>query len=158
MSTKKALFLDPYDSETIRELSEIGDYKDIVDFITRTRNFTPELYNEIKKGSNEIEEILYLKEDNKIKDYCHIYGEKDRKIGTITFSITGVKRKSFIPMIINCTQELGIKEVFIKTTPEDKVLIKDLDDLGFESLGEDNGIVIYLKEEELEKEVQRKRQ
>ena len=34
--------------------------------------------------------------------------------------------------------------------------IKDLETLNFESLGEENGVIIYLKEEELEKEVQRK--
>ena len=48
-----------------------------------------------------------------------------------------------------------MQEVFIKVDSNDKNLIKNLDDLGYESLGEDNGSIIYLKEEELEKITQR---
>ena len=44
-----------------------------------------------------------------------------------------------------------VKSLFVKTTSEDKSLIKDLESLNFESLGEENGTVIYLQEE-LEKE------
>ena len=110
----------------------------------------------MKKESNEIDEVLYTIEDSRIKDYCHIYGEKDRKMCTITFPISGIKRKNAVSKFVNCAQhDLGIKEVFIKVDSNDKNLIKNLDDLGYESLGEDNGSIIYLKEEELEKITQR---
>ena len=160
MSTKKVVILDPYDNEKIKEISLLGkaynsDDSDIIDYVSKTRFLRPEDYSEIKNNSNEIEEVLCLQEDYRIKDYCHIYGEKDRKIGTITFPMKGLKRKNFISMIINCTQDFGLKEIFVKTNPEDKTLIKDLEALNFESLGEDNGVLIYLKDEELEKEIQR---
>lgn len=156
MSTKKVLLLNPYDSETIKEIALLGkaynsDDSGVIDFINKARQLDPENYSDTKKNSNEIEEVMYLQEDNNIKDYCHIYGEKDRKIGTITFPITGLKRKSFLSMLINCTQDLGLKSLFVKTTSEDKSLIKDLESLNFESLGEENGTVIYLQEE-LEKD------
>ena len=160
MSTKKVLLLDPYDNETIKEIALLGkaynsDDSDVIDFISKTRLLQPEDYSDMRNNSNEIEEILYLQENDRVKDYCHIYGEKDRKIGTISFPMKGLKRKTFLSMIINCTQDLGLKEIFVKTTPEDKTLIKDLESLSFEYLGEDNGTIIYLKEEELEKEIQR---
>lgn len=161
MSTKKAFFLDPYNTDIVKEIALLGRAYDsndsnIIDFLNKAKALSREDYLKMKKESNEIDEVLYTIEDSRIKDYCHIYGEKDRKMCTITFPISGIKRKNAVSKFVNCAQhDLGIKEVFIKVDSNDKNLIKNLDDLGYESLGEDNGSIIYLKEEELEKITQR---
>lgn len=161
MSTKKAFFLDPYNDDIVKEIALLGraynsDNSNIIDYLNKARSLSRKDYLNMKKESNEIEEVIYLTEDSRIKDYCYVYGEKDRKMCTITFPISGIKRKTAISKFVNSAQhDLGIKEVFIKTTTSDKNLIKNLDDLGYESLGEDNGTIIYLKDEELEKTIQR---
>ncbi len=161
MSIKKAFFLDPYNEDIVREIVSLGKKYNsndsiIKEFLNKTKSLSREDYLKNKKKSNEIEEVLYTIEDSKIKDYCYIYGEKDRKICTITFPISGIKRKNAVSKFVHCTQhDLGIKEVFIKVDIDDKNLIKNLDDLGYESLGEESGTIIYLKDEELEKTIQR---
>lgn len=161
MSIKKAFFLDPYNEDIVKEIALLGkaynsDDSNVIDFLNKAKALSREEYLKRKKESNEIEEVLYTIEDSRIKDYCHIYGEKDRKICTITFPISGIKRKNAVSKFVNCAQhDLGIKEVFIKVNASDRNLIKNLDDLGYESLGEDNGTIVYLKEEELEKITQR---
>ena len=161
MGTRKAFFLDPYNTDIVKEIALLGRAYDsndsnVIDFLNKAKNLSREDYLKMKKESNEIDEVLYTIEDSRIKDYCHIYGEKDRKMCTITFPISGIKRKNAVSKFVNCAQhDLGIKEVFIKVDSNDKNLIKNLDDLGYESLGEDNGSIIYLKEEELEKITQR---
>lgn len=161
MGTRKAFFLDPYNTDIVKEIALLGRAYDsndsnIIDFLNKAKALSREDYLKMKKESNEIDEVLYTIEDSRIKDYCHIYGEKDRKMCTITFPISGIKRKNAVSKFVNCAQhDLGIKEVFIKVDSNDKNLIKNLDDLGYESLGEDNGSIIYLKEEELEKITQR---
>ena len=161
MSIKKAFFLDPYNEDIVKEIALLGkaynsNDSNVIDFLNKAKALSREEYLKRKKESNEIEEVLYTIEDSRIKDYCHIYGEKDRKICTITFPISGIKRKNAVSKFVNCAQhDLGIKEVFIKVNASDRNLIKNLDDLGYESLGEDNGTIVYLKEEELEKLTQR---
>lgn len=161
MSIKKAFFLDPYNEDIVKEIALLGkaynsNDSNVIDFLNKAKALSREEYLKRKKESNEIEEVLYTIEDSRIKDYCHIYGEKDRKICTITFPISGIKRKNAVSKFVNCAQhDLGIKEVFIKVNASDRNLIKNLDDLGYESLGEDNGTIVYLKEEELEKITQR---
>ncbi len=161
MGTRKAFFLDPYNTDIVKEIALLGRAYDsndsnVIDFLNKAKALSREDYLKMKKESNEIDEVLYTIEDSRIKDYCHIYGEKDRKMCTITFPISGIKRKNAVSKFVNCAQhDLGIKEVFIKVDSNDKNLIKNLDDLGYESLGEDNGSIIYLKEEELEKITQR---
>ncbi len=161
MGTRKAFFLDPYNTDIVKEIALLGRAYDsndsnVIDYLNKAKALSREDYLKMKKESNEIDEVLYTIEDSRIKDYCHIYGEKDRKMCTITFPISGIKRKNAVSKFVNCAQhDLGIKEVFIKVDSNDKNLIKNLDDLGYESLGEDNGSIIYLKEEELEKITQR---
>lgn len=161
MGTRKAFFLDPYNIDIVKEIALLGRAYDsndsnVIDFLNKAKALSREDYLKMKKESNEIDEVLYTIEDSRIKDYCHIYGEKDRKMCTITFPISGIKRKNAVSKFVNCAQhDLGIKEVFIKVDSNDKNLIRNLDDLGYESLGEDNGSIIYLKEEELEKTIQR---
>ena len=44
---------------------------------------------------------------------------------------------------------LGMVDIFIKANFDDKNMIANLEARGFESLGEENGQLIYLKEKEL---------
>ncbi|MBR2678200.1 MAG: hypothetical protein IKE63_02165 [Bacilli bacterium] len=161
MSIRKVILLDPYNDKMIEQLSSFEEENNINDsnitkLLNKIRKISREKYFEQRKKSNEIEEILFVKEDSKIRDYCHIYGEKDRKICTVSFPRIDVRRRTIIPLIVSYTQnDLGIKETFIKVDPEDKSIIKDLDYLGYESLGENNGNIIYLKEQELEETKQR---
>ena len=93
MGTRKAFFLDPYNTDIVKEIALLGRAYDsndsnIIDFLNKAKALSREDYLKMKKESNEIDEVLYTIEDSRIKDYCHIYGEKDRKMCTITFPIS----------------------------------------------------------------------
>ena len=52
---------------------------------------------------------------------------------------------------------LGLEEVFVEINPDNKGLLAFLDKKGYESLGEENGMIIYLKEREEEEEIKNQR-
>ena len=98
-----------------------------------------------------------MEEDSKIKGYCHIKGEKDLKMCQLSFPVKDNKLRNIVALFTEYTQnQLNFEEVFIKLDNGDKSYDKMLRDLGFESLGEELGKSLYLKEKEYEQDIQRK--
>ena len=88
---------------------------------------------------------------SKIKDICYIEGERDIKTCNISFPPikTKLKNRRLISLATDYSiHTLGMKEIFIKTASNDRNMIENLEAKGFESLGEEKGNVIYLKETE----------
>ena len=159
---KKIFPLDPYNEEHLKIIKEIINKDEFETYfcnmllVVRDR-FSKEDYLEIKNTANEIEELLIVEEDSKIKGYCHIHGEKDIKMCKIAFPKNDSILKSNILGLTEYAQnELGFEEVFIKLDLTDKNKSKKLEELGFESLGEESGSLIFLKEREPELNRQRK--
>ena len=126
---------------------------------TLRKSFTKEEYLQQKKESNALEESLFLEKDHKITDYCYIQGEKDIKSCRVTFATlkNKEKKRKLIPLVATFALDtLNFEEVFIKVPPEEVAVIKYLEEKGYENLGEESGNIIFLKEKEEIKEIQRK--
>ena len=164
MSTEKLFLTDPYDKKQLDKIKEfekdnLTDSK-ISDFLEKINNsVSKEEYLENKKNNNEIEEILFIEKNEKIIDCCNIHGEKDIKTCRITpVKLEDNKTKRILPVLATefALNSLGMKEVFITVSTTDQGIIKELEKNNFESLGNENGKVIYLKENEEKQNIQRK--
>lgn len=162
MSVKKIFPLDPYNEDHLKIIKEIINNSKFEAYYCNTllenrNSFTKEEYLENKKLSNELEDILIVEEDSKIKGYCHIKGEKDLKMCQLSFPVKDNKLRNIVALFTEYAQnQLNFEEVFIKLDNSDKSHDKMLRDLGFESLGEELGKSLYLKEKEHEQDIQRK--
>lgn len=118
---------------------------------------TKTTYLEEKKEKNEIEEYLFIEQNTKVIDICHVQGEKDIKTGKITTPIFLPKQRRKIILFATdyLLQTLGLEEVFIEVNPNDKKIIDFLSKEGYENLGEEQRKIIFLKEKVEEKEYQR---
>lgn len=161
MSAERFFIADPYNDDHIKLIADFEEKNGInsvtsmaLNNISQTK--TKEDYIKEKKESNEINQILFLEEENHITDLCHIQAEKDMKLCRVFFTpitIMGRNRKIVSLVTDYVFDVLGMEDVFI-TVPAgeaDRVLIENLESKGFENLGEDNGNITYLKEKELAK-------
>ncbi len=155
---EKLYILNPYNQEHINLLMTYEQEHNVstksLDTILKTReSLTEEQYQELKKTANEIEMSLFTEESGKIKDLCFIQGEKDIRTCKMFFSPTPEKTRS--RKLINLATDfalntLGMESVFVVTKKEDKAMHANLENSGYESLGEEDNSIIYLKERELE--------
>ena len=166
MSIERLFLVDPYD-ETQRKMLRVFEEENNLksktsDYLkTLCTSFPKESYIKSKKESNEIEENLFLEKDSKIIDFCHIQGEKDIKLANISFPFLQNKehkRKLTILATNYVLEALGMQEVIISLEPEDKNTSIFLENQGLESLGEEKGKILFLKEKEETIKIQRKRE
>ncbi len=161
---ERLYLVDPYNDshlEMIRVFEEKhGLSSNYLKTMGQIRASVPkEEYLQKKKKRNEIEEDLFIVKDSEIIDYCHISGEKDIKTGRIIpASLKELERKRRIITLATdyAMKTLGLEEVFVEINPDNKGLLAFLDKKGYESLGEENGMIIYLKERE-EEEIKNQR-
>ena len=155
---KEELFqVNPFNNNHIKMIQDFERENEIktrtTDFLNKlTKEMTKEEYEKNKLNSNEIEESLFIKEAKKIKDSCNIYGEKDIKSCNISFAPikTKLQNRRLLSLAVDYAMNiLGMVDIFIKANFDDKNMIANLEARGFESLGEENGQLIYLKEKEL---------
>ncbi|MBE6157602.1 MAG: hypothetical protein E7160_02290 [Firmicutes bacterium] len=147
MNIEKLFILDPNNSEHIKLFDNFNKSNNI------DNNIVDLLSN--NKSDNVIKECLFLEEKGELKDYCFIYAEKDRKAATLEFA--NIEKTTGKRKIINMAKDysfnaLNMQLVVIVTEPTNKNLIANLAELEFENLGEDNGKLVFMKENELEKE------
>lgn len=161
MNTEKLFIADPYNEEHIKMFS---DFELTNSITTKTstylksmkEKYTKDEYDEYLKESNIITQSLFLEDNSIIKDCCYINGEKDRKACTLYFS--PLKEETKNRRLISIASDyvfnaLGMEEVFINANTNDTNLVSNLKSKGFESLGEENGVITFLKEKEDEKEI-----
>ncbi len=164
MSIERLFLLDPYNDKhesMIKTFEQENDLSSkISDNIGKIRSsISKENYLKKQKESNEINENLFLEKGLKVTDCCFIKGEKDIKTCRITFyplKSKIIKRKLALYVANYAINTLGMEEVFINVDIKDKAMINYLNSLGYENLGEEDGKIIYLTENEEKKEVQRK--
>lgn len=163
MSVKRLFLVDPYNDEHIAMIHQFEDENDIIEKISASlgvlrASMNQDNYQHMKKESNEIEEDLFIEKNYKIEDMCHIHGEKDRKIAKITMAPLKNKEKNrkLLSLATNYVfLSLDFEEVYVEIKDKDKSLKNYLETTGFENLGDEDGKIIFLKDREEEKNMQR---
>ena len=157
MSTERFFIADPYNDEHIRLIADFEETNGITTVTsTLLRNIrqtrTEERYKAEAKESNEIHQSLFLQDETSITDTCHVQAEKDMKSCQIFFApISLGKNRKLVTLATDYAFDvLGMEDVFVTVASggTDQLLIENLEEKGFENLGEDNGSITYLKEKE----------
>ena len=159
MSTERFFIADPYNDEHIRLIADFEETNGITTVTsTLLRNIrqtrTEEIYKQEVRASNEIHQSLFLQNENSITDTCNVQAEKDMKSCRIFFAPINKshKNRELVTLATDYAFDvLGMEDIFVTINPnsQDKHLMDHLIENGFESLGEDGGNLIYLKEKEL---------
>ena len=156
MSVSSLYVVNPYNDTHIQMLKEYEKTNEMSTNLSEQlkqmiSSIPEEEYLKTKKNRNEIEERLFLEKDSTMIDSCLIQGEKDMKTGRISLSpkkgIT--KRRKIVSLAINyALNTLNLEEVFIMIDPTDKETITYLKQNGYECLGEEQGNILFLTEQE----------
>ena len=156
MSVSSLYVVNPYNDNHIQMLNEYEKRNEMSTNLSEQLkqmvfSIPEEEYLKNKKNRNEIEERLFLEKDSTMIDSCLIQGEKDMKTGRISLSpekgIT--KRRKIVSLAINyALNTLNLEEVFIMIDPTDKETITYLKQNGYECLGEEQGNILFLTEQE----------
>lgn len=163
MSTERFFIADPYNDEHIRLIADFEETNGITTVTsTLLRNIrqtrTEEKYKAEVQASNEIHQSLFLRNDECITDTCHVQAEKDMKSCRIFFAPIPSRKRKIVPLAANYAIDvLGMEDVFVTVSEgeTDRLLSENLEENGFENLGEDSGNIIYLKEKEIISEKER---
>lgn len=98
-------------------------------------------------NSNEFDKYIYTEKDNQIGSIFLIQCLRDIKTCNVIWLNADLSKKSLIKDATNYALEiLGMEEAFINVANNNPNLIKYLEKNGFESLGEEDGNIIFLKE------------
>ena len=100
-----------------------------------------------ENDSNEFDKYIYTEKDNKIGSIFLIQCLRDIKTCNVIWLNADLSKKSLIKDATNYALEiLGMEEAFINVANNNPNLIKYLEKNDFESLGEEDGNIIFLKE------------
>lgn len=152
---EKLILINPYNNNHIKLVEEFEQNNHmnsrLSNLLKCQQKQMPEKQNQIeKKQSNAIEEYGMIIEASKVKNICHIQGEKDRKSCQISFSDNNKKnlrRKSIITATNYALSYLGMCEAFIIMDSISKEIESYLIQNGYEGLGKDEkGKSIFLIE------------
>lgn len=155
---EKLYILNPYNSNHINLLMDYEQEHKVstksLESIMKVREtLTEEEYKQLKKNANEIELSIFTEESGRIKDLCFIQGENDIRTCKLFFSPApeNIKTRKLLNLATDfALNTLGMESVFVITAQDDKKMHTNLENCGYESLGLENGSIIYLKERELE--------
>ena len=148
----KLITLDPY-NENHKIIMNQSSKKDIFQsFMSLSSLCSKEEYEKIINRKNEIFECLLKVEQTEIDNYCIFTGTKDNRL--IQMNMENPQDKKFLEESVNYAfQVLNAYTITMFSDTESSTL----ESLGFESLGEDNGRITYVKEQELDLKVEKLR-
>lgn len=158
MSINKLIVANPYSDKHIELLDKFEkengiEYQAHQTLITIRTKMTETEYEEYSKKSNDVDVTILMEENGKVTDSCIIQGARDIKTCNIFFAPLNQKKSR--PIISMATDYalsvLGMEEIFVSIISTDKNMINNLETREFESLGEENGYITYLKEKEDQK-------
>ena len=163
MSKVEFFIADPYNLKHIDLYKKFENDNNLLNnessYLETIRNtYDKELYNKQIKKSNEIVILGFTTLENKIEDTCMIKIEKDRRIAYVTYSSqSNIKRRKIISLSISYIfNTLEIEEIFASAEKEDALLINELEKNSFESLGEFENNIKFVKEKSYELTNERK--
>ena len=123
------------------DISDINKIREIEGIIGITIDINKE------DNSNEFDKYIYTEKDNQIDSVFLIQCLRDIKTCNVIWLNADLSKKSIIKDATNYALEiLGMEEAFINVANNNPNLIKYLEKNGFESLGEEDGNIIFLKE------------
>lgn len=123
------------------DISDINKIREIEGIIGITIDINKE------DNSNEFDKYIYTEKDNQIDSIFLIQCLRDIKTCNVIWLNADLSRKSIIKDATNYALEiLGMEEAFINVANNNPNLIKYLEKNEFESLGEEDGNIIFLKE------------
>ncbi len=123
------------------DISDINKIREIEKIIGMTIDINKE------DNSNEFDKYIYTEKDNQIDSIFLIQCLRDIKTCNVIWLNADLSRKSIIKDATNYALEiLGMEEAFINVANNNPNLIKYLEKNEFESLGEEDGNIIFLKE------------
>lgn len=146
----KLITLDPY-NEAHRSIMNQSSKKDVFkSFMSLSSVCSKEEFEKIKNSKNEIFECLLKVEQSEIKNYCIFTGTKDNRF--VQMNMENPLDNKFLEESMNYAfQVLNAYTLTMLSDAESSAL----ESLGFESLGEDNGMFTYVKEQELNLQVEK---
>lgn len=110
------------------------------------------LENDFVVDKNTIFSCILGVENNEINNFCVYTGQKDTKF--VQLNIEDLSNSKFLEESVNYAfNNLDCYTIAIFSEKQSKVL----EDYGFENLGNDNGMITYIKDKDIEKEVGRVR-
>ena len=123
------------------DISDINKIREIEKIIGMTIDINKE------DNSNEFDKYIYTEKDNQIHSVFLIQCLRDIKTCNVIWLNADLSKKSLIKDATNYALEiLGMEEAFINVANNNPNLIKYLEKNEFESLGEEDGNIIFLKE------------
>ena len=123
------------------DISDINKIREIEGIIGITIDINKE------DNSNEFDKYIYTEKDNQIDSIFLIQCLRDIKTCNVIWLNADLSKKSLIKDATNYALEiLGMEEAFINVANNNPNLIKYLEKNDFESLGEEDGNIIFLKE------------
>lgn len=161
MNTNNFFIADPFKMEHIKLFKDFESINDsnmtVTTYLTGiNKAYNKENYNEIERKSIELNIIGFSMSQNSISDYCYIKGEKDRKVCELFFATLKdpIRSRKIMEKASNYALNiLGMEQVFVSITKDEKNLYSQLVNNGYEDIGEVNGKITFIKEKEEEKEV-----
>ena len=150
----KVLVINPYNSDQVELLNEfetsnntVKSYKDSNYKTTMTKKE----YIELQRKSNEVNHEIAIESEGKIKEVCYISGVKDIKHCTLSFKTSNnspVSKKIIKLGTDYAFNTIGMETVFINVDNNNQKLMRQLEDLNFINLGEEEDKTTYLIEKE----------
>lgn len=157
MNTKNLFIADPFNDEHIKLFEEFesinNDKKPVSTYLTGIRKAydSKESFKKVENANNELNVIAFTMSDNKMKDYCYIKGEKDRKVCELFFAQLNSNQNTrpIMQKVSNYVLDImGMEQVYVSLTRDEKKLYSQLTNNGYEDIGEVNGKVTFIKEKE----------
>lgn len=151
---KKIKIAEPHNSNHIEKIEKFEQKNNISQNATKylkniKETTSKDNYQQNQHNSNEIQQIVFIEDNNEVKDYCHIQGEKDLKTCYITLAPIKpkVKNREILSLVTNYIfNYLGINDIFI--TAHDLSECETIENTGFTNLGENEGKIVFLKQKE----------
>lgn len=156
MQKKALLVANPYNKEQLEMIAAFESENDLGNSLTLRLQeisgcYSKEEYDQIIRGSNEVEQHLLLHEDGKIVDCCSLNAYRDIK--SCYLSLPPSKKisrsKKMLALATKHAFSLGMLEIFATANAYDRALHELLEIDGYENLGEENGITSFVKSFEI---------
>lgn len=144
--------LDPYNNDHKNMVDQSSKRNIFKNFMSISSICSKEEYEQIKDKKNEISECILRVENNEIKNYCVFSGTKDNRL--IQMGIENLLDGDFLEKSMDYAfKNLNAHTITIFSDGDNSNLEKK----GFESLGKENGITTYVKEKEMNIEIEKVR-
>lgn len=157
MNTKNLFIADPFNDEHIKLFEEFeninNNKRPVTTYLTGIRKAynNKEAFNKIENNNNEINIIAFTMNDNLMKDYCYIKGEKDRKVCELFFARlnSNPNNRPIMRKVSNYVLNImGMELINVSITDDEKKLYSQLTSNGYEDIGEVNGKTTLIIEKE----------